>query len=68
MMLVIYRRWTAGINDVREFRDFYEFNDWIVRQIRLEPTSVLGIYEKKDEKLCFDELFRFDALFNEQGL
>ncbi len=46
MLKVIYWRPEANIIDCRIFKDIPDIVEWLSRQVRLEPTGILGIYEK----------------------
>lgn len=48
-MAVIYWRAVANVIDMRIFKDWEELKDWIVRQVKLEPTAIIGIFDKDTE-------------------
>ena len=45
MMYVVYFRCEANVTDLRVFKDSEEFIDWLKRQMKLEPTVIIGIYD-----------------------
>lgn len=49
---MIYYRTQAKVVDVGNFRNSEEIIEWFMRQSKLEPTYILGIYDssKKAEK------------------
>lgn len=49
---MIYYRTQAKVVDVGNFRNSEEIIEWFMRQSKLEPTYILGIYDssKKEEK------------------
>ena len=46
MLKVIYWRPEANIIDCGTFKDIPDIVEWLARQVRLEPTGILGIYEE----------------------
>lgn len=46
-MYVIYWRCVANVVDLRKFKDVNELKDWLVIQSKLEPTALIGIYDKE---------------------
>lgn len=65
---MIYYRTRAKVVDVGSFRDSEEIIEWFMRQSKLEPTYILGIYDnsKKEEKSRYErDLDKFWIQFNQ---
>lgn len=45
MLEVIYYRTKAEVEDLRYFKDLAEFDEWFLRQIKIEPIIII---EKKE--------------------
>ena len=47
MYYVVYYRCEAGVTDLRAgFKTMEELSEWFTRQQKLEPTIIIGIYDK----------------------
>lgn len=49
MLEVIYYRTKARVEDLRYFKDLAEFDEWFLRQMKLEPIIVIKKTELKKE-------------------
>lgn len=46
MFYVVYYRCKARVRDLRAFKNLEELSEWFTRQQKLEPTIIIGIYDK----------------------
>lgn len=68
MICVLYWRCEAKVTDLRTFSDDAEFTDWFRRQLKLEPTAIIGIYDRETElKEMEADRERFMMYVNHEG-
>ena len=45
-MYVVYWRCKSNVVDMRKFENLEELKEWLLRQLEIEPTAIVGIYDE----------------------
>lgn len=73
MRAVVYYRMKANVVDMRTFKDADEFTNWISFATKLEPITIVGIYDLKETTISetykdykkFVKLYRTGQITND---